>query len=800
MRKIFCLILLLINPMIVFASEKTYNDTVKIIQEVMKDYYIRGPLVQYHNPRRTTASPEEATSQDTHYMVCSGYVYDVYSEALEMIDLPKTSDKLIEAARDYYNSNKGNTKKLDGNYLLYYENTKDGNKVKYAYNNKTKFSDFVNLIQPGDIFVFTGHAMMAYGVFTRENGKKDVLLLNSNAKDEIMSRITYGTKKLSFSYRPVVNKNNIVDVDVEGGIQYKWLSDFSSRFVETYIYDKNEDTSVHNETYLNCSKKQLRYYSWDEQSNKYVAKAPRCTDDKGYIGAKTVNNYWVDCKTMTLYHTISSGNNDKIGSCSSLVDKVFDNELMCQMDECIVIRPYYKKNSNEVEFNYPISENQYNKSTVRLNYPGLFIEKIVNKGDNNSVYPNDELEYTIKIINKSASLANGKKNYGSFTVEEIIDSNVDFISANNNGVIDNNRIKWNISKLNSDSKIELKYVVRVKNNVSKTITSKGLLYNPTNSKNKDLLSISTGTVSNYIIPSVQSPKNSYEACYNKNKNSKKGLALVDSIYDCARGKNYSFSTFDFEKLFSKRAKDSNQIYFNSKPDAQTKKFQEMILNNYWGGISIVKNNGYQIVPMLFNSTKRKATFSDIDFRDGDVLIYSIDYDKGVYNPYDPKNRVINKSSERKTNEKGVYAYIYLNGKFVGVNGSGTTKRNEFTYQYYGNNISTNLYSNISNLGSNKDYYLKIINYNTLLDKDYYVILRPEIVIAEEELSKAVKGDVNGDGKVEPIDYKKVRLHCLSSPKLTGEELKRADVNNDGEVDAADYKAIRRIILPQEEQY
>ena len=62
------------------------------------------------------------------------------------------------------------------------------------------------------------------------------------------------------------------------------------------------------------------------------------------------------------------------------------------------------------------------------------------------------------------------------------------------------------------------------------------------------------------------------------------------------------------------------------------------------------------------------------------------------------------------------------------------------------------------------------------------------------LLASVKGDVNGDSKVNVTDYILIRKHLIGYSKLTGEELTRADVNGDGNVTVADYVTIRKIIL------
>ena len=61
---------------------------------------------------------------------------------------------------------------------------------------------------------------------------------------------------------------------------------------------------------------------------------------------------------------------------------------------------------------------------------------------------------------------------------------------------------------------------------------------------------------------------------------------------------------------------------------------------------------------------------------------------------------------------------------------------------------------------------------------------------------SVIGDVNGDGKVNTMDYILIRKHILKNPSLTGNELKKADVNSDGKVNSADYIIVRKTILGQ----
>jgi hypothetical protein len=138
---------------------------------------------------------------------------------------------------------------------------------------------------------------------------------------------------------------------------------------------------------------------------------------------------------------------------------------------------------------------------------------------------------------------------------------------------------------------------------------------------------------------------------------------------------------------------------------------------------------------------RAKTIMVEDFEDGDVLIYYVD-----------RSRTYGKAVSNKsyTDEDGMYAYIYLNGRFIGKNQTGTKQqRNEFTPEYYntitGGGITCRKDpNNTSKCENNVDFaghlyaigtqsirtslvdenYYDFLNYQTLSGKDYFIILRP----------------------------------------------------------------------------
>ena len=208
-------------------------------------------------------------------------------------------------------------------------------------------------------------------------------------------------------------------------------------------------------------------------------------------------------------------------------------------------------------------------------------------------------------------------------------------------------------------------------------------------------------------------------------------------------------------MYTKSAKSprvgSNKIVFNSNMSVTSKIFKSMIYNNYWNGItSYTTNNtvcndsscnGVMIIPRFSGDVagKRAKTIYKEHFKDGDILIYRM------------INNITSTSSVKMlTKEDGYYAYIFLNGKFIGVNGTGETRRDEFTYNYYNSSFleytlsdcdtsytkcllyggrNTWTHANFVSLSdSDKNKIYDFANYQSLFDKNDYVILRPSLIM------------------------------------------------------------------------
>ena len=423
-----------------------------------------------------------------------------------------------------------------------------------------------------------------------------------------------------------------------------------------------------------------------------------------------------------------------------------EKEMTCKKDMCSITRPFYKGTDGNAVFNYDIIwPQQIKTSKARIEMPGIFIQKTSSKYDNNSVILGDTITYTIRLINNSnLSTIKGKnqaKKYTSIHVIENLPNEVEFVDSSVDDSLkgtynsSNNTIKWDISSIPVGGSVIIKYKVKVKkntNNLGNFIESTGKVY-----KSKEDNYITTGIVRHEIINTTSVADKKYEDCYNEAKNNNaKSLDLIQKTYECAyKGIDLEFDLNVFSKTGDNML-DSMFVYPVAQPDKMTarvrlntsgkrKIYSDMILNNYWNGLS--KNdkgegNSVYFLPRwrhndsgsYIDDNSRAKTIDSGHFKTGDVLIYYID-------KKDTKEKL------RFTNEDGLYAFIYINGSFVGVNYSGTTKeRNEFTVAYYDKNKldkGNNLYN------GNSKYY-EYANYQSILGKDEYLILRPEKVITE----------------------------------------------------------------------
>ena len=527
---------------IVEAETMTYDDAQEAVRQSIQAWYMRGSNRQYNSSKNTyniLRHPEESTSQDTGYSVCSGFTNDAWMEAFGF--KPKTNDGIgghtpagstdycIEA-RQYLDEKKCTTSTTktgcNGEYLVYYSNTSDGtnyfyNPNKLSESNIKKFSNFVKILEPGDIVSYDGHVTIVYDFKYDSNGNKiDALLFESVGGGYYTKTKIDPDKsslhKLYYYKAKKTDNNNILDINTaympyEGTVHWKWLSKYT-------VFVKNE------------------------------------------------------------------------------------KEMTCSKGMCSITRAFYKGTDGNAVFNYDIEwPEQIKTSKARIEMPGIFIQKTSSKYDNNSVILGDTITYTIRLINNSnLSTIKGKnqaKNYTSIHVIENLPNEVEFVDSSVDDSLkgiynsSNNTIKWDVSSIPVGGTVIIKYKVKVKKNtdyLGNFIESTGKVY-----KSNEDNYITTGIVRHEIINTTSVTDKKYEDCYNEAKNNNaESLDLIQKTYECAyKGTDLGFDLNSFSKTL-----DSMFVFPTAEPDKNTAKvrlntsgnrkiYSDMILNNYWNGLA-----------------------------------------------------------------------------------------------------------------------------------------------------------------------------------------------------------------------
>lgn len=325
----------------------------------------------------------------------------------------------------------------------------------------------------------------------------------------------------------------------------------------------------------------------------------------------------------------------------------------------------------------------------RMKYSNIDIDKTVSGSDKtivdgSVVNPGDILIYSIVITNNSSS------NYEPITVTENISPYVDAVTESGESIT-GDQVTFTVPALAPSASYTIKYIAKVKsgNYNNKYIESTGIVDGR----------IKTATIKNKIYDDKIDSSKLKEA-YNslKNTSSQTGIAFINEIYKTASsGVSFDLDGFDIGSLINTSpSTDYDSISLN-----KDNKFSKYVLNNYFGATYTKSSNGnvylryFQSDDTSVIAPNRANRIYKEHLKDGDVLIYR-------------------NSNDSKTNENGDYAYIYLDGSFYGINklADGSNK-NEFPASAY---IVTTRAENTQNS------YL-----NTLLGKDYYVILRPSMI-------------------------------------------------------------------------
>ena len=191
------------------------------------------------------------------------------------------------------------------------------------------------------------------------------------------------------------------------------------------------------------------------------------------------------------------------------------------------------------------------RSLDRLKFKLLYIEKLVDKNNNNIVELGDVLNYKIIIKNRS------KKDYEEdLIVTEFLSEYVEYESHYENKEIisfnyDKNRtLSWKIGKLKNGSEIVLNYLVKVTSGKSNDIiNSTGFFKNIPTSKIKNTIGINlNGNQKEVLIKYYEKLKSKYN-----------GKKLINEIYKESFNTDIKFDEFDITKLIINTQLDTDSI-------------------------------------------------------------------------------------------------------------------------------------------------------------------------------------------------------------------------------------------------
>ena len=360
----------------------------------------------------------------------------------------------------------------------------------------------------------------------------------------------------------------------------------------------------------------------------------------------------------------------------------------------------------------------------------LYISKTVDEMNNAVVELGDILNYRIVIRNS------GDKDYNEdIIVTEIISQYVEYQDHSENRQIisfqqdsQNNKLIWNIGKLHKGDEYIITYKVKViKGKTNDVIVSTGFVGN-----------IRSSSVNNFIGRNLkESQKNLIKKNYENLKKSYNGRNLINEIYKQSFEIDINLNKFNMTNLILDKKKESREQSSISLNISDS--YYNGVLSNYWSSLATMKYqypgneeevNVYFIKEfeyfynMQTYHKRRKDYIYPQHFKTGDILIYKNSNDS-TYLLQNNKAVKLN-----ITYEDGEYYFIYIEGKgFVGVNygndGIPNTEddRNDFTAKYYKDNNLVLL----NNVENPSDEILELANLQTLLTKDYYVILRPSLL-------------------------------------------------------------------------
>ena len=665
-NNLFIYLVLISSFTLKFITNSKLEEVRSSIKELLYSYYMRGKYIQCNAAKDKIFSPEEATSQNLNILTSTSFISTVYHDFLGIL-IP------------YYISD-----------LSDYANINDGNPEVY-----------IVLNQNGDE---TPLEMKLYSEGEYDNYK----YINNPTFKEIIQYLEVGDH-IVYGGTGVIVYNKIEDENGE-------ISDIiviQSNTGDGYVKSKIEKNVV--------------YYPSGELFSSYGFSLFLNSKNNENVIEEGLEEGTIELIKLSDTYTWSLIKNKKSINGKALVLRYLNEK---DGQAILKYQNYYGyfENSKKLSDGDIIELNDKNKD--RIKYRHLFIEKTVDKNNNNIVDKDESLTYKITIINQYNAdytddliVTEYLSNFVTYKSYKVSDNKIKIKK-------DNNKLTWNIGKLKEKEKIIIEYTVTVKSGGRRdVILSTGYVGN-----------IPSSTVFNVIGTNLKKEQiNLIKKNYDKLKNQYNGKTLINEIYKQSfKNVDIKFDEFNITDLIINNPLNSrNAGYLNLNEENP---FYKAVLNNYWSSLAKLNYtfyeggeevNVYNLKEYNFfeppDVIKKEDFIYKETFKTGDILIYT-NYNDTEY-IFSSIDQTLNKSNI--TYEEGEYSYIYIEGKgFVGVNygdeGIPDTihNRNIFNSSYYTNNNLT-LYVHNKDTSFSEDF-LETANYQTLFGKDYYVVLRPSL--------------------------------------------------------------------------
>ena len=387
------------------------SDWQKAFQEVAFSYYMRGKNIQYNSMKIGYYSPEEATSQNMNYIVCSGLTRNVYYE-LFGIKTPWSTTALLDYSEEYIGERPE---------VIAYGKRSNSSNMTMNFSDSTEstnptLDDILPYLKVGDIVTHTGHTVLVYELIYDNNSGKviDAIIIEGahGAGDDHVNiklanidnhKLYYNSQENPYSQ----NENYNVDAA-------DYIDNLTQGIEEGSITIETLSTEY---DWKNLKGSSPKYYSDEYSILRFVKSDGNGNPILNYHGSK--------------YQDSDHENNESI----SLTDADLD----------------------------------------RLKFSKLYIEKTVDAHADDIVEEGEKLQYSIVVKNNSnidydddIIIEEDISEYVEYISSEIAENEKHY---DQNKV---SKVKWNIGKLRRGAEKVITYIVQVKNDTyGNTIISTG---------------------------------------------------------------------------------------------------------------------------------------------------------------------------------------------------------------------------------------------------------------------------------------------------------------------------------------